>query len=314
MSIQLQPLKNFAIVRQLPDPSDSTTYYVQAVIRNAETDALISTVNLTDKGQRRHIGIWRASADVSGQGTLVSIRTTVYTDSGYTTKSTIYAEEMETYLIMERFNPNEVIRQLGASISGADINYKKIREIVKEIVGEKLAPIKEAIDAIEMPEFKQESYDAKFTDLKNLITSSMEDIKSSLPEENEMDFGPIATVLDKEFQDLSASLKEISRMITENKPEPVDFSDITDSLARLEEQKQLPGEVVSKLEEAFSKITSLFEEKYPSMLEAANKILDRIRDAFLYSMTNGQKEKGNVENPFAKRASELVSMQSPYEK
>ncbi|MES2224994.1 MAG: hypothetical protein V4478_03330 [Patescibacteria group bacterium] len=143
MSIQIQPQQNFAIVRQLPDPSDVATYYVRCEIRNAQTDAIIPVrnlayLNMTDKGSRRFIGIFQAPADVHGQGLLISVKTTVYTDSGYTTKSDTYNEEMETYLVLERFNPNEVIRQMGPALGGEDIDYKKIEKMIIKAVKENL--------------------------------------------------------------------------------------------------------------------------------------------------------------------------------
>ena len=95
--MQLAPNTTFAIVRQIEDHTDSATYYVQAVIRNAQTDALIATVNLTDQGSRRFSKNWQVTADASGQGFYISILTSVYTNSGYTTKSQNYGDKMETY-------------------------------------------------------------------------------------------------------------------------------------------------------------------------------------------------------------------------
>ncbi len=51
--MQLNPHEQFTIVRQIEDHTDSSTYYVRAVVRNAKPDALLATVNLTDQGSRR---------------------------------------------------------------------------------------------------------------------------------------------------------------------------------------------------------------------------------------------------------------------
>lgn len=129
--VQLHPKESFSIVRQISDHTDIATYYVRAVVRNAKTDALLETVDLTDRGSQRFSKSWLVPADVSGQGLWISILTSVYTDSGYTTKSPNYGDEMETYLVQARqiFNPNYPIPV------GADIDYKRIKKIIDESLG-----------------------------------------------------------------------------------------------------------------------------------------------------------------------------------
>src|SRR5574337_612585 len=103
--MQLEPREYFTIARGLEDYTDSTTYYVRAVIRNARTDALIDTVNLTDNGNRRFTKAWQVPADPSGLGFYIIVTTTVYTDSGYTTKAENYLERFEEHLVQNRPNP-----------------------------------------------------------------------------------------------------------------------------------------------------------------------------------------------------------------
>jgi hypothetical protein len=133
--MQLHPREQFTITRQLNDPAIVTTFYVRAVIRNAKTDTVIDTVNLTDKTGQRFTKQWLVPADPSGQGFWISIVTSVYTDNGYTTKSTDYGDEACSYLVQERyvFNPNYPV--------GPDIDYKRIKKMIDE-----------AIKKIEIPE------------------------------------------------------------------------------------------------------------------------------------------------------------------
>lgn len=126
--MQLNPRESFTIVRQIEDHTDSATYYVRAVIRNAKTDALIETINLTDRGSLRFSESWLVPADGSGQGFWVSILTSVYTDSGYTTKSENYGDKMETYLVQDRVNVN--LGGIGGG--GSDIDYKRIQKMIDE--------------------------------------------------------------------------------------------------------------------------------------------------------------------------------------
>lgn len=168
----LNPLEEYVISRQLNDPSDVGTNYVQAVIRNAKTDVIITTVNLDDKGSQRFTKTWQVVSDPTGLGLYITITTTVYTDSGYTIKSTVYGVEQHELLIQDRINP--YLRG-----GGADVDYKRIKKMLDEALSsipkpdkpEKvdLYPIQstildlhEAIGTIKLPE-------AKETDLRPLM-------------------------------------------------------------------------------------------------------------------------------------------------
>jgi hypothetical protein len=144
--------ERFPIVRKLNDPSDSGTYYVRAVVRNGLSGATISTVNLDNDGLgiQRFMGVLTAPADPSGQGFYIDIVTKVYSDAAYTTQDTVYTDEVNTYLVGQRYNHN-----LGnGGGAGPDVDYKKIRKIVQEVVaeGDKTEKINEKIDGIEIPE------------------------------------------------------------------------------------------------------------------------------------------------------------------
>jgi hypothetical protein len=123
--VQLQPQKNFTVVRQIADHTDTATYYIRAVIRNAYTDEIITTLNLEDKGGQRFKKDWQVPADPSEEGFYISIITSVYEDSGYTTKSGNYGDEENTYLVFDRIRANR-----GGGGGGPDIS--SIRRVVKE--------------------------------------------------------------------------------------------------------------------------------------------------------------------------------------
>jgi hypothetical protein len=148
----LNPGEEFVISRQLNDPADSGTYYMQAVIRNAKTDAIIQTVNLDNKGNQRFTKTWKVAYDPTGLGLYITITTTVYTDSGYATPSTDYGIEQHEHLIQDRVNPYMLPQ------ASPDIDYKKIRKIVQEELGTlpkpadqkepDLLPISEGLQAV----------------------------------------------------------------------------------------------------------------------------------------------------------------------
>jgi len=148
MSVILHPQKNFTVVRQIANHLDSATYYVRAVIRNAYTDEILSTLNLTDKGGQRFKGDWQVAPDVSGEGFYVSIVTSVYEDSGYTTKSGNYGDEENTYLVQDL-----VGRPGGATIGTGGVDARTVRRILQEELAK--LPAQKDIEIPEIPQPKE---------------------------------------------------------------------------------------------------------------------------------------------------------------
>ncbi len=305
MSIQIQPQKNFAIVRQLPDPSDSGTYYVRAVIRNAETDTLIDTVNLTDKGNRRFVGVWRAIVDKSGQGTLISIMTAVYSDSGYTTPSTVYGQEMETYLILERFNPNEIVRALGPALGGdgVKVDYKKIGELIDSSIEKKITPALKLLEELE----KSDKDEEVIKEIRLMLVSATRDIKESMPKESEpaekIDFSPVISRLETIQTTIINEIK--AKEVTES----TDISPIVYLIAQLKNDIEQGDEKSFKNIELIKDTINSFVENEKNIGEVTTQILE------LKNILSGilvGKNLDSLKNPeparpdFKKRALEII--------
>jgi hypothetical protein len=199
--LQLHPRETFVITRQLQNPYITDTFYVRAVIRNAKTDTIIDTINLDDKTSQRFTKSWLVPADGSGQGFWISIVTSVYTDSGYTTKSENYGDEEKTYLVQERFNVN--LGGMGGG-GGSDIDYKRIKKIVKEVIDEMETPepvvkvvTKEVVKEVRVPEVKIVETQ-KEQDLSPII-KAIKDVGqkvddkevTEIPEQEEVDLSPV---------------------------------------------------------------------------------------------------------------------------
>lgn len=200
--MQLHPRESFVITHQLNNSYITDTSYVRAVIRNAKTDTILDTLDLTDKGDGRFTTEWQVPADASGQGFWVSIITSVYSDSGYTTKSQNYGDEANTYLVQERFNHN--LGGVGGG-GGPDIDYKKIRKIIKEEIGKidfpevEIEPvivtnIKEIIKEVKVPEIKVvESF--KEMDISSLQEGIKEILKETSSKKSSLDLSPLFAYL-----------------------------------------------------------------------------------------------------------------------
>jgi hypothetical protein len=224
--MQLNPLEEFVIARGLEDHSDNTTYYVRATVRNAKTDALLATVDLTDQGDsHRFTKRYFVPADPTGMGYYLLITTSVYTDSGYTTKADNYGDKYETYLVYQRMNP--VIDGGGGGVSS-----EKIREIVSAELKKlefpqppraqdvDLSPLTEAIErlskqisAIEIPEAEKISLQPVLEAVAGL-KKTIEDIE--MPE---TDFSGIEYRLDRHEEaltqaDLSAVTEKVESLFS----------------------------------------------------------------------------------------------------
>src|SRR5437764_15317604 len=92
---QIDPGQNFDIFYFIRNHLDSATYYVRAVIYDVRTGDVLSTNNLTQSpgNARLFAATIQAPADPVGYGRNILSVATVYTDSGYTTKSTDYEEQ-----------------------------------------------------------------------------------------------------------------------------------------------------------------------------------------------------------------------------
>lgn len=243
--MQLSPREYFTIARGLEDHTDNTVFYVRAAIRNARTDALIDTINLTNQGDNHRYSLpWQVPADTSGQGFYILVTTSVYTDSGYTTKSSIYGDKFDTYLVMERANPNQ-------GIGGGDsVDYKKIQKMVKEAVAEipkpekakevvlpdfSLQPVISAIDAVRVRLDTLKFPEQKPVDLSGVM-AKLEEVLSVASDKDMTDeqIGPLHDMHDKMASMLEANSNESLR-------------------SQLEETMMKTQDVLVKIKEFFGK-------------------------------------------------------------
>lgn len=134
----LNPSETYTINRILRDHTDSTTYYVRAVVYDASTRATLSTINLTDNGNRWFSGSYKVPHDnIYRDGKRILIVTSVYTDSGYTTKSENHGDEPEEFLVEQRWNPTSY---LGGN-SEAKFDPEEIKRAMKEALKDLPKPI-----------------------------------------------------------------------------------------------------------------------------------------------------------------------------
>lgn len=223
---QLSPQETFPIVYTLSDPGDTSTYYVRAVMRNSVTGAIIRVnnlnyINLTDQGNRRFSKNIQAPTDSSGQGLWIDIVVSVYTDSGYTTKSLNYQELETKYLVQQRWNmalnggAGGFINTGKAETNSSTINYKKLKEIILEAMLEAL----NALPTTDIPEFDLSPVLAKLSLLEPIIRAIK--IPDPIPQKP-IDLGPVLRAIGAiKETDLTPVLEKIDAIDIPVQKDPV---------------------------------------------------------------------------------------------
>lgn len=281
----IQPREYFPISRIIPDPADVNTYYVRAVIRNARTGVSIATVNLALQGSNIYSNTWQAVADSSGKGTYITITTTVYTDAAYTTKSDVYGEDSDTFLIYDRFN---AVQQLGNQISaqlehigGGDVDYKKIKKIIDASLKDSTAAITQKLDDMES---EDEAEELDFTPILSKLNDAIELIKATkkVTEDQEIpdafDYDKFADVLALLAENLSAKIDEI--------PEPPEKVDLTPVLDKLNEMSANDvGEDTKQLHDLFEEIKTMMGQDFGKTLNEVES-LHKLMYEFIYHSRN----------------------------
>ena len=232
MATQITPAKILPITKQIQDTLNGGTFYVRAVVLNANTRDTIDTIDLTDNGNGYFYKDW--NVPVYQDDTYIDILVTTYDDSGYTQINGMYGTEKFQY----------VIRDPRASVGGGfgtDIDYKKVRQIVKEELEMLPTPAMPEIDLIP---------------LFNRLSGLEQLIKENKPK------NPDYSGILSSINDLKTKLSD---RIDKNKPEKTDLSNIESKIDSLE----------GKLGNEFKKSA---KEVVKDLIGVVEKIPDNLKD------------------------------------
>ncbi|QGH73122.1 MAG: hypothetical protein [Podoviridae sp. ctviO18] len=275
----LSPGENFIITRQLGDPSDASTYYVRAVIRWANGDTVINFdgnafINLTDSGggSQRFRGTMRVPQDQNGgQGSWLTITTTVYTDSGYTDKALNYEVKEEEYLVQDRRNPYS-----GMGGGGINVDYDKVRRIVKEEQAKvDMKPLMDGLSSLKMGLSGVEKA------IKNI----------EIPEPEKVNLEPVLEAIRRSQSDISIAIKNIPEP---EKPEKVDLEPLKEKIDRFVNETFPP-----RYEESLKYLTEI------------SKLLEKIKSFFkddLEEIKESTDSTKNIVSQWVERAKQLISI------
>lgn len=234
--LTLRTAGNFTLVRQIANHLDSDTNYVRAVIRNAYTDTILATLDLTDKGGQRFKADWKVPPDPSGEGFYISIVTSVYSDSGYTTKNQNYGDEENTYLVADRE------RNFGGGMAGGGVDSRTVRRIIQE----EFAKIEEskvkAPEVEETPEQEEQEEPPRWDEVLSAINELKTALKPEKPEK--VDFQPLFNAL----QSILSAVNE--KEVTE----PTDISPILEKLQDMGDTNEITRADLSKMVDELSTV------------------------------------------------------------
>ena len=246
----LQPQQNFTIARKLANHTDATSYYVQAIVRNALTDEVLATLNLVKKiNEQRYTKDWLVPADPSGFGLQVTVETSVYTDSDYTLKSENNADEIDDHIIRD-----DISKKHGGGgfrgYTGPDTS--DIRRIMREEI--------EKIPKVEIPPFPTpEKVELRWTD----VLEAIKDVRSAIKEPQAVDMTPVLSAISQVEQAIAS--KEVTP--------PTDLAPLMEKIGALsEESKSHKEEMDGKHDDTYIK----FGEMLMSLPKQIKEMLDNV--------------------------------------
>lgn len=282
--IHITPHGSFPVVRQLEDVEDTTTYYVRAVVRDSETGDILKTIDLVDNGDQRFTKNYSVPADASGFGRYIDITTTVYSDSGYTTRAG-FSDENETYLIKED-------TKLGGGVgAGETVSYPEIRKIIKQ-----------ELKKLEMPE------PAKVEDLRPALKSMGDTLRNDIQKSVDSIKIPeqVKPNLDKVTNDIRTDLDTVINTLLlaiDNK----EVTPETNLMPVIEMIQNLPIEEIVATHEQSQELLSTLQ----GMVEAQEEMNTLRTAAEQFTSAIGQKKLPEIKkepevNPFQQRARNLL--------
>ncbi len=283
---QINPNEKFLIARQLEDIFDETTYYVKAVIRNSNGE-IIKEIELEDKGNKLFMAEWIPPQDVTGNGYYITISTYVYVDNNYTELSSNYGVRSDTYFVQKRLDFNTM---LTLPIGGTNISYNKIKEIIENVVDERIKNfskedenVKKLIKEISDLFIKTDKIDKKLENYVNSLIKDFEKKISNLKNEFEILNFTIKEIKKDNIYEYYNSISKLEKSISLLKDE---LNTINNTLIKLEKVNFLKekevGELAQNLNSAIDKFIALNENlisknELENALEQINNAISKIK-------------------------------------
>ncbi len=233
----------------IPNPTEATTFFPQAVVKNTQTGVVVATVNLAQdaNNSRRYTGSFMSPADSTGLGYYLDVITIPYTDAGHTTPSQNYWAATNQYFVSQSING-------GANYGGGYMDFgPEMRKLLREELKGIKFPQQKEFKIPEFPKFP-EAQKINLEPISGNIASLFDEIKSfrqfveSMPTYKDTNLGPVSG-------SIGVAKGDIMRKVDAR-------SDTLES--KLE---SLPASVREEIKSSFASIVRIFEEKFSAMIE-----------------------------------------------
>lgn len=242
----LTPGQPYTLSYYITDHTDPTSYFVQAIIYDAATGAIIDTENLVQQTTNSHwySKVAQAPADRSGHGRRILVVATAYQDSAYTVKSPLYQQQPENYIVAAP----------GAGLSlgggGGSFDYQAIHDMLTLHSSSILKEIGLIAPLIETLRLMIAIIPTKITDIQPILT--LLDEISVTPPAEKPDLAPLHTAIDA----VLAAVGQISGLIGGiEMPQPTDITPLHEAIAGLE--SKLPIDKPERHLELMEAVSSL---------------------------------------------------------
>lgn len=161
----LEPNNPSSLDFSLNNPSDLSTYYIQAVVRAVVANTVIGTYNLSLVTGQYYRAPWTTPVDASGVGFEIVILFSVYTDAGHTQLSPAYGTTMVKYIVRHLASQNLG----GFTRGGGDVDYKKLESMMQK-----------AISGIKFPEEDHSDMQEGFSAIMKILGAMPEKFSEEL--------------------------------------------------------------------------------------------------------------------------------------
>lgn len=249
---QLIPSQPYTLSYFLTDHTDGNTYYVRAVVYDATTGEVLDTQDLVQQSTNPRLFSKRAQApgDSSGHGRKIIVVATAYEDAGYTTKSSLYQEQSENYLVIKA----------GAGLTlgggyGTGVDYRIIKEIVEDQLKSLIKSINAISKSIANLQKTVDNLPTEKTDTQEIVKELgvLRETVAGLPTEP-ADIAPLLLKIDEVKQ--AVEDKEVT---PKTELEPI--------LTRLDEVKEEVGKNHNENMNNMTPLIEAFKETLPKVLE-----------------------------------------------
>lgn len=280
----LTPSQPYTLSYFITDPNDNATYYVRAVVYDAITGEVLDTKNLTALSTNPHLFTVRTQApgDSSGHGRRIVVVATAYEDSGYTTKSPIYQEQSENYIVIK---PGA-----GLTLGGGGVDWPLVKEMIVEEVGKATkvcAGMMTKINSISIAVSKIPTTPVKLTPILDKLGELVTSI-SKIPTDGNIDFSPI-------FSRIEMVMRAIEEKGIAEKTEIKTVLDIIDDLK---------GEVNTN----YTETKDVIDFGFSGLREFIPKVLDKKSKSITFVLNEAQEIKSESENPIVDKKRDIMEL------